>query len=93
MLVGTLKLTFDIPWANSLKDKRMVVKSLTAKLRDKFGVSAAEVEAQDTWRTAVVGVACVGNSAASLDSVLDHILNWIESCCEAPLVRVEREIL
>jgi len=93
VLVGTLKLTFDIPWANSLKDKRMLVKSLTVKLRDKFGVSVAEVEQQDTLRTAVLGVACVGGSKAQLDSVLDHMLNWIDGSCEAPLMRVERNIL
>jgi len=93
MRVGTLKLTFDIPWANSLKDKRMVVRSLTTKLRDKFGVSVAEVEEQDTHRTAVLGVACVGGASAQIDSVLDHILNWIEVSSQAPLTKVERDIL
>ena len=93
MRIGTLILTFDIPWANSLKDKRMVVKSLTAKLRDKFGVSAAEIDEQDTHRTAVLGVACVGNAAAQIDSVLDHILNWLEANSQAPLTKVEREII
>ena len=93
MLVGTLKLTLDIPWANSLKDKRTVVKSLTAKLRDKFGVSAAEVGAQDIHRTAVLGIACVGSSVGVIDSVLDHILNWLEENCQATLTSVEREII
>jgi len=93
MRVGTLKLTFDIPWANSLKDKRMVVRSLTAKLRGKFEVSAAEVAEQDVHRTAVLGVACVSGSAAAIEGVFDHILNWVESNCEAPLTDVKREIL
>ena len=93
MLIGTLKLTFDIPWANSLKDKRMVVRSVSTKLRDKFGVSVAEVDAQDVHRTAVLGIACVGTATAQLDSVLDHILNWLESNSQATLMRVEREIL
>ena len=93
MRIGTLKLTFDIPWANSLKDKRMVVKSLTTKLRDKFSVSVAEIEEQDTHRTAVLGVACVGGAAAQIDSVLDHMLNWLEANSQAPLTKVEREII
>ena len=93
MRIGTLKLTFNIPWANSLKDKRMVVKSLTTKLRDKFGVSVAEIDGQDIHRTAVLGVACVGDAAAQIDSVLDHMLNWIETNSEAPLTKVEREII
>jgi len=92
MIVGVLKLTFDIPWANSLKEKRMVVKSLISKLQDKFGVSVAEVEAQDIHRTAVLGVACVSSSTAELDSVLDHILNWLEVNSAATLRSVEREM-
>ncbi|MCL2580245.1 MAG: DUF503 domain-containing protein [Oscillospiraceae bacterium] len=91
MIVGVLKLTFDIPWANSLKDKRMVVRSLTTRLRDKFGVSVAEVDAQDVHRTAVLGVACVGSAAGEIDSVLDHILNWLEVNSEAAIRQAERE--
>lgn len=93
MLIGTLRLTFHIPWANSLKDKRMVVKSLGAKLRDKFGVSVAEVAEQDIHRTAVLGVAVVGSSMSQIDSVLDHILAWVEHGCDAPLTHVRREVL
>jgi len=93
MLVGTLKITLDIPWANSLKDKRAVVKSLAAKLRDKFGVSVAEVDSQDVHRTAVLGIACVGSSTGAIDSVLDHILNWLEASSQAPVISVRREII
>ncbi|MCL2856474.1 MAG: DUF503 domain-containing protein [Oscillospiraceae bacterium] len=93
MRIGTLKLTFDVPWANSLKDKRMVVKSITGKLRDKFGVSVAEIEEQDTHRTAVLGVACVGGCTAQIDSVLDHMLGWIDVNSQAPLRKVEREVI
>lgn len=93
MLIGTLKLTIHIPWANSLKDKRMVVKSLCAKLRHKFGISVAEVADQDIHRTAVLGVALVGSSTAQIDRVLDHILAWLEHGCEAELVEIQREIL
>ena len=93
MRVATLKLTFSIPWANSLKDKRAVVRSLTAKLREKFHVSVAEVEHHDIHRTAVIGIACVGNNAATLDSVLNHILDCLETNSEAELTNIEREII
>ncbi|MDR2908597.1 MAG: DUF503 domain-containing protein, partial [Oscillospiraceae bacterium] len=76
MLIGTLRLKLSLSWAQSLKDKRMMVKSLCAKLRDKFLVSVAEVDELDVIKTAVIGVACVGNSTAHLDSVLDHIIVW-----------------
>ncbi len=92
MLIGTLKLTFHLPWANSLKDKRMMVKSICVKLRNKFAVSAAEVESQDVHRTAVIGVACVASSTAQIDSVLDHLIAWLENSCEAELVEIQRDI-
>ncbi|MGI6403011.1 MAG: DUF503 domain-containing protein [Oscillospiraceae bacterium] len=93
MLIGTLKLTFHLPWANSLKDKRMMVKSICTKLRSKFYVSVAEVESQDVHRTAVIGVACVASSTSQIDSVLDHLIAWLENNCEAELVEIQREIL
>lgn len=93
MLIATLEITLRIPWANSLKDKRMVVKSVCQKLRDKFGVSVAEVAEQDIHRTAVIGVACVGSETAALDSVLDHLLCWMEEHCTAEVAEVQRQIL
>jgi uncharacterized protein YlxP (DUF503 family) len=93
MMIATLKLKFHIPWAKSLKDKRMVVKSMCAKLRDKFSVSTAEVDGLDVMRIAVIGVAYVGNSRDTLDSVMDHILAWIENSSDAELIDIEREIL
>ena len=93
MMIATLKLKLYIPWATSLKDKRMVVKSLCAKLRAKFGVSVAEVEELEVHRTAVLGVAYVGNSRAQLDSVMDHLLDWIENSSNAEITSVEREII
>ncbi|HHY51966.1 MAG TPA: DUF503 domain-containing protein [Clostridiales bacterium] len=93
MLVGTLKLTFHLPWANSLKDKRMVVKSICAKLHSKFCVSVAEIDSQDVHRTAVIGVAFVASSTSQIDSVLDHLLIWLENNCPAELVDIQRNIL
>lgn len=92
MLVATMELTFHIPWADSLKDKRMVSKSLCAKIRDKFHVSVAEIDHQDLHRTLALGIACVGTSAAQLDSVMDHILVWLERASDAELTEVRREM-
>ena len=92
MLVASLVLKFHIPWANSLKEKRMVVKSLCAKIKEKFGVSVAEVDGQDIHRTAVIGIACAGSSTAQLDSVLDHIIAWAEQRSDAELVDIVREM-
>jgi len=93
MRIGTLKIRLYAPWVHSLKEKRMVVKSLLAKLTNRFNVSAAEVEDQDILQTVVIGIACVADSSAFLDSVLDKLIDFIEGNTEAQVVSVEREVL
>ena len=92
MLIAAAKLTLRAPWVRSLKEKRMIVQSLIARVSQKFHVSAAEVEQQDVHQTIVVGVAAVVGSAALGDAVLDKILRSVEETCEAELTGVEREI-
>ena len=92
MLIAAAKLTLRAPWVRSLKEKRMIVQSLIARVSQKFHVSAAEVEQQDVHQTIVVGVAAVVGSAALGADVLDKILRFVEETCEAELTGVEREI-
>ena len=61
MIVGLLTLDLHIPAANSLKSKRMVIKSLIEKIKNKFNVSVAEVDAQNLWQRSVIGIAYVSN--------------------------------
>ncbi len=79
MVVGILTISFSIPGANSLKDKRQVVKSLIDGIRHRFNVSAAEVGDNDVWRRAVVGVSCVSNERDVANGVLDHVVDFVES--------------
>lgn len=92
MQVGVLEIRLHIPWAHSLKEKRMVVKSIIAKIRHVFNVSVAEVAEQDIHQLAVLGVACVSDSAAHADSILDHVTNFVEESTEARVVDVQKEI-
>ena len=71
MTIGVLTIWLEIAGSNSLKDKRQSLKSLLDLLRNKFNVSAAEVGDNDTWRRAVVGVACVSNDQAHAGAVLN----------------------
>ncbi|WP_341466626.1 DUF503 domain-containing protein [Ethanoligenens harbinense] len=87
-----LEIRLHIPWAHSLKEKRMVVKSLLAKLRHVFNVSVAEVAEQDIHQLAVLGIACVTDSAVQADSILDHVLDFVDQNTEATVVGVQREI-
>lgn len=93
MVVGILSVTIDIPGADSLKDKRQVLKSLLEHLRQKFGVSAAEVAENDSWRRAVLGVACVSNDVKSANRVLDKAADYVESNPAVSVVSIELEFV
>ena len=80
------------PWVHSLKEKRMVVKSLIAQLQNKFHVSAAEIEAQDTHQTIVIGAAAVVPHSALADSLMDEISKFVETATDAEILEETREI-
>ncbi len=88
--VATIKLY--APWVHSLKDKRMVVKSLINKTKNKFNVSISEVDEQDIHQTIVLGLACVAGTVSHADSMIDSILTFIENNFEAEIIEVHREI-
>ncbi|MCB7321025.1 DUF503 domain-containing protein [Lacrimispora sp. 210928-DFI.3.58] len=75
-----------------MKEKRMVVKSLLAKIRNKFQVSAAEVESQDIHQSIVIGVAAIVPHSAQADSLMDEIVCFVEENTEAEIVAEEREL-
>ena len=92
MLVGTLQIKCYAPYVHSLKEERMIVKSINGKLKNKFNVSVGEVGQQDTHQTIILGVATIADSTAQCDSIMDHILDFIEDNCEAEMTEVIREI-
>jgi uncharacterized protein len=71
MVVGILRLTFYIPGAASLKDKRQVLRKVVDRLRARFNVSVAEVGDNDVWQRAVVGICAVANDHSFVNEVLD----------------------
>lgn len=91
MVIGCAKVTIHTPWVHSLKEKRSEVKSLCAKVRNKFNVSIAEVEEQDTHQNAVLGFACVAGDASLADSITDNVINFIESNTEGEIINIDRE--
>ena len=70
MNIAVLTFRLHAPWVHSLKEKRMIVKSLIAKLQNKFHVSAAEVDEQDTHQIIVIGVAAIVPHNAAADSLM-----------------------
>lgn len=93
MVVGVCTVELWIPESQSLKDKRQVLHSVKDRLRGKFNLSIAEVEGQDLWQKAVLGMACVANDGSHVEQVLEQALNVIKSMPTIELVRVHRELL
>jgi uncharacterized protein YlxP (DUF503 family) len=89
MYTVSAKLTFHIPAAMSLKDKRQVRRSLIEKTRSRFNASVAEVDTQDVHRTLTVGVAVVSGDAAHARQSMDEIIRFMEENEEAELIEIE----
>lgn len=94
MFIGTCLITLQIPVAGSLKEKRSVVKSILARVRNEFNVSIAEVDLHDVYTQTVLGVACVSTSQAYAHGQLERVVHFIEKIRpDVPLFDYEIEIL
>ncbi len=92
MKIATTVFRLHAPWIHSLKEKRMIVKSLIAKLQNRYHVSAAEIDEQDTYQIIVIGVAAIVPHNAMADSLMDDISLFVEENTEAEIIDEEREI-
>jgi uncharacterized protein YlxP (DUF503 family) len=88
--VGIARLTIFIPQSHSLKEKRMVLRRIKDRARQKFNVAIAEVEDNDVWQRGVIGVALVGNERRFVESALDEVVRFVRG--EAEVTNAEREI-
>ena len=93
MIVVVALYEIHIEYAQSLKDKRMVVKSLKDKLRHRFEISAAEVGLQDVHQRARIAVSFIALEHAQADAKLERIEEFITSNTDATLVGSTREKL
>lgn len=93
MNIGVLRVRLRLPESGSLKDKRQVVKSVAQRLRNKFDVAVAEVDDNEAWQLATLGIACVANSVRHCEEVLNAVAAYVEdSRLDAEVVDVEREV-
>ena len=93
MHIGTLTVVLYLHAAESLKDKRQIIKSLIETTRQKFNISIAEVDDLDKWRKATIGIACVANDKAFVNRVLDKVVNTLENNPAVEVGEVELELL
>ena len=94
MHVSVCQIELRLPENHSLKGKRQVIKSIITRLQNKFNVSVAEVDNQDLWQLATLGISCVSNNKQHANEVLSKVVNFItDSRFEIEVLDYEIEIL
>jgi len=91
MIIGVLQVEVRIPGAHSLKEKRSVLNSVKDQLRGRFNIAVAELDANEKWQRATVGISTVGEDRVSVDRLLQHVAEWMRMTPLIELIRVEQE--
>ncbi len=94
MNIGVCRVSFRLPENQSLKGKRQVLKSITTRVRSKFNVSVAEVDDQNLWQLATLGICCVSNDKRYTNEVLSKVVDLIvDGRFDVEILDYEIEIL
>jgi uncharacterized protein len=93
VVIGSLVVTLHVPESHSLKEKRQVVRSVVERVRRTFNVAVAEVDDQDTWQLATLGVACISGDGRHADEICQKVLRYIEDEGEALVTQSRFELL
>lgn len=91
MLVLSAEISIRLYSARTLKDKRQAVKAVLARLPQRFPVAVAEVDHLDDPRSAVLGLACVGNSRVHLEEVLQRAVGFVATSVDGEIYDVQIE--
>ncbi|MEG0050702.1 MAG: DUF503 domain-containing protein [Terrisporobacter sp.] len=78
---------------HSLKEKRMIVKSITSRLKNTFNISIREVDNQDLHQRITIGLVKLELNNKDSDASKEKILNFIEANCEAEIIDIDDEII
>jgi len=79
MNVGVCRVSLRFPESLSLKGKRRILKSITTRVAGKFNVAVAEVDNQELWQVATIGICCVSNNSRHANEVMSKIVDFIVS--------------
>lgn len=92
MKILVMKIDLRANWVHSLKEKRMVVKSIIAKLQNKFNISVAEIENQDLHQRITIGISSIFLDSKIGDSMIENIIDFIEENTDAEIINIENEL-
>lgn len=92
MKILVMEITLRATWVHSLKEKRMIVRSIVQKLKNKFNISVAEIAEQDIHQIIVIGIAGICATSAQADSIMENITNFIECNAEAEIIDIQKSV-
>jgi uncharacterized protein YlxP (DUF503 family) len=78
MFIGAGRIELELPESSSLKDKRQVLRSVIARVRNRFNVAIAVVDYQESWRNAALGIVCVSGSASHARAMIESVTAYID---------------
>ncbi len=92
MIFGTIELELFFPNPQSLKEKRQILKSVLARLKNSMNVSVLEMDGLDKWQSSRVGVACIGNTRVDVDRSLNQVLGFFDREPELEVTGQQKQI-
>ncbi|RAZ70087.1 DUF503 domain-containing protein [Planococcus maitriensis] len=92
-MILLMECEFFIPTAHSLKEKRAVVKSMMTRTKQKFNVSAAEVDHQEVWQRTRLAFVTVSSSKEAAEREMEHVLRFLESNPSWECMEIQKEYL
>ena len=93
MIIGACALKLNIFEANSLKEKRHIIKGIIGKLQSRFNISIAEVDLNDNWQSSIIGFACVTNDTQHANQVISNVIKFIDNDSRVEIVETNIEML
>ncbi len=93
MVIGLLTVELYLPSVHSLKHKRQILKSLIARVRNKYNVSVSEIEHNDLWQRASLGCCIVTNDSRYASQVLDKVMGEMGRNLEGEILNYEARLL
>jgi len=93
MRIGVLRVSFMIFDSQSLKQKRMVLRSVKDRLMNQFNISVAEIGSNDKWQIGELGIAAVGNNGRFVNSVMQEVKNFLDSNPAIRIIEAEIEVI
>ncbi|WP_055071399.1 DUF503 domain-containing protein [Clostridium massiliamazoniense] len=92
MKILVMEIKIRVSFVNSLKEKRMILRSIREKVKNKFNVSISEVDSQDNHKLITFGISSVSSEKDLLNNLKEKIIDYIEGNFEGEIIGIYEEI-